>query len=742
MRRITAVLLSILLAFTLLLPLADQAEAAKSEPAVIRVQLRNYISNRSQISVKIDKGSYSVAGNPLLILRPGHNYEVKMVSGQLSLYDGSTLMGCYGTAFELIPARYGTDNVININGKAYIGAMTFSIDGAYVRPINKLMLEDYLKGVVPYEMPASWGKEALKAQAIAARTYAMRCLKPSNSYDVLDTTANQVYGGYIWNSSSYSNSNAAVEETRGIVLEYDGSPALTEYSSSNGGWVEQSAYSAARQDPYDLWNPQGKLWTECPWAVTYSKAQIDPAQINVANVYLAQNNTAALDAWWNSIENTTYASRADEKAMIAGLKSLLASKCPGKDIRITEITDMTMDLSKRTAGQRLEANSSVTMTVKFLARDAKTKAYDLETVVPPQDPNNPLPEGQIPQPVTVLKVSKETLSFTVTQMRTAFGANRIKSYLISSFTKDGNGYIIAGKGYGHGRGMSQYGAMHRAKAGEKYTDILNFYYPVVGRVTYSIPVQPISISGVSDIPDPYNANAGDLIISYSISRDANVTVKIWDSAKRQVAVAANGVSQKAGTNNVRWDGASMNEGNYYYTVEVADSAGNKANACGSFQLVKNGTPGRGEDRPTPTPTTQTGTVKVGSTLNVRSGAGTQYKVVGSLKNGTKVEVLGESGSWYKIKYGSITGYVSGQYLVVSGTNPAPTPTPPSTPSSQTGTVKVGSMLNVRSGAGTQYKVVGSLKNGTKVEVLGESGSWYKIKYGSITGYVSGQYLVV
>jgi N-acetylmuramoyl-L-alanine amidase len=159
------------------------------------------------------------------------------------------------------------------------------------------------------------------------------------------------------------------------------------------------------------------------------------------------------------------------------------------------------------------------------------------------------------------------------------------------------------------------------------------------------------------------------------------------------------------------------------------------------------TPASPAPTPAPTPSGQTGTVKVSSTLNVRSGAGTQYKVVGSLKNGTKVEVLGKSGSWYQIKYGSITGYVSGQYLVVSGTStipasPAPTPEPTPTPSGQTGTVKVSSTLNVRSGAGTQYKVVGSLKNGTKVEVLGKSGSWYQIKYGSITGYVSGQYLVV
>jgi len=90
--------------------------------------------------------------------------------------------------------------------------------------------------------------------------------------------------------------------------------------------------------------------------------------------------------------------------------------------------------------------------------------------------------------------------------------------------------------------------------------------------------------------------------------------------------------------------------------------------------------------------------------------------------------------------------VSGQYLVVSSSSSnsgsgSTTPAEPS-PATQTGTVKVSSTLNVRSGAGTQYKIVGSLKNGAKVTVLGKSGSWYEIKYGSITGYVSGQYLTV
>jgi len=655
MKSKAAWILVFLWVFTLILPTTHEVKAADIEPAIIRVQLRNYIGDKQQLAVSINQGSYSVAGSPLLVLVPKHNYTVKIEAGALKLYDDSTLIGSFGSSFELVPKRYGTDNIIAINGIPYIGSMAFMIDGSYVRPINKLMLEDYLKGVVPREMPASWNKEALKAQAVAARTYAIRCIRPSAPYDVVDTTANQVYGGYQWNA----NSNAAVEETKGQVAEYNGSPILMEYSSSNGGIVEEVTYSdgyhiSAQEDSYDPQNP---------WTVAYKKIQIDKAQIDAANAYLAQNDMTGLNKWWDGIESITYASRPDEKAMIAGLKSLLAPLYPGKDIRITEITDMTMDLSHRTEGQRLEANSQVAMTVKFFLKDNKTGQYDVEVVTPPQDPNVQSSDGQTSQPVPVLKASEQTLTFSVTTMRTKFNGTIIKSYLIDSFTNSSDAYVIKGMGYGHGRGMSQYGAKNRADAGQKYNDILNFYYPGTTLVNYAIPAQPVSVDNASAIPSSYNANAGDLIISYSISRDANVTVKIWDSDKQAVATVVAGAVQKAGVNSVRWSGGSLDPGNYYYTIEAVTGDGSTANAYGSFQLVKGEPPSRGET-PTPPSTSKTGTVKVSTTLNVRSGAGTQYKIIGSLKNGAKVEILGQSGSWYKIKYGSITGYVSSQYVVV------------------------------------------------------------------------------
>ena len=178
-------------------------------------------------------------------------------------------------------------------------------------------------------------------------------------------------------------------------------------------------------------------------------------------------------------------------------------------------------------------------------------------------------------------------------------------------------------------------------------------------------------------------------------------------------------------------------------VTVSSSSNNTGSSNNSGSSSNSGSTSNGGS--STTTTTQSGTVKVTGGLNVRSGAGTGYSVIGSLSNGAKVEIVETSGSWYKIKYGSGYGYVSKDYVTVSsssnggstsngGNNSATT--------TQSGTVKVTGALNVRSGAGTGYSVIGSLSNGAKVEIVETSGSWYKIKYGSGYGYVSKDYILV
>ena len=121
-----------------------------------------------------------------------------------------------------------------------------------------------------------------------------------------------------------------------------------------------------------------------------------------------------------------------------------------------------------------------------------------------------------------------------------------------------------------------------------------------------------------------------------------------------------------------------------------------------------------------------------SKLNVRSGAGTTYGIIGSVVKGQTLSVMSKSGSWYKINYNGRTGYVSSDYVQASGTT-----TPPAESTTYTVTA---STLNVRSGAGTSYASIGSVTKGQKLSVVSKSGSWYKINYNGRTGYVSSDYV--
>ncbi|MGG2062180.1 SH3 domain-containing protein [Priestia megaterium] len=120
-----------------------------------------------------------------------------------------------------------------------------------------------------------------------------------------------------------------------------------------------------------------------------------------------------------------------------------------------------------------------------------------------------------------------------------------------------------------------------------------------------------------------------------------------------------------------------------------------------------------------------------SKLNVRSGAGTTYGIIGSVVKGQTLSVMSKSGSWYKINYNGRTGYVSSDYVQASGTTP---------PAESTTYTVTASTLNVRSGAGTSYASIGSVTKGQKLSVVSKSGSWYKINYNGRTGYVSSDYV--
>ncbi|WP_144666242.1 SpoIID/LytB domain-containing protein [Bacillus altitudinis] len=402
--------------------------AAKSNSTVVYVKPDSVTASLKALLKEKGTYAYHLAGSTSAItdslknslakqvyLKKNQNYQLNISNGKISLKGIKT----YNT-LRVVPEKYSTKNVLQIAGKPYLGNVNFAIESGYIRPTNEnIPFEDYLKGVVPNEMPASWHVEALKAQAVAARTYSVKSIGKV----VPDTTAFQVYGGYNW----YTNSTKAVDATKGKVLKYNNQLISATYYSSNGGYTEASEevwgnalpYLVAKQDTKDPVNA---------WTLKLSKKQLGTTL----------TASKAASEWSKAKE----ANAAD----LAGLKSwLLKNKeTAASDMRIASISSLTF--SGKTKGQRAK---TVSIKLNYHLKN-KTGTY------------------------TVNKST--TASMKMTEFRTVMGATKVKS-TFASVKNNTNDFTISGKGYGHGIGMSQYGAKARAESGNSYSSILSFYYP-------------------------------------------------------------------------------------------------------------------------------------------------------------------------------------------------------------------------------------------------------------------------
>lgn len=280
-KRMTAFLLMLIM-LCCYIPAVHAETALKSAPlsrgttqdGMVRVRLSS-LGNPSSLKLTVN-GSYTVNGKTSKAISSGSVLQVgfSASTGKLTLtHNGSTTD--MGSSFKL--RRHATDgsNGIKIaQGRApsnlYPGDFEFIVQkgtNSYtLMVIVHVYIEDYLYGVLPYEMGNSSGLEALKAQAVAARTYTMRAMTNSSSglYDVVDTPSDQVYSG---TPSGNANCKAAVDGTKGIVSKNGSTFTATYYSASNGGQIESiknawgttsHSYLKVKDDPYDLANPAAK----------------------------------------------------------------------------------------------------------------------------------------------------------------------------------------------------------------------------------------------------------------------------------------------------------------------------------------------------------------------------------------------------------------------------------------------------------------------------------------------------
>jgi stage II sporulation protein D len=186
-----------------------------------------------------------------------------------------TARGVFDTGRQAMNLQLGTGGYFQFAGNIYRDSVGVVVRNGGLTVINLLDLEDYVRGVLPREMPSNWPDEALKAQAVIARTYAVYRLRPNAPFDLCATEQCQVYQGL---SAETPRGNAASESTRGEILSWGGRAAQTYFHADSGGFTASSREIWGGEVPYLRALPDpGSRTSETPWRVTVSKATIQAA---------------------------------------------------------------------------------------------------------------------------------------------------------------------------------------------------------------------------------------------------------------------------------------------------------------------------------------------------------------------------------------------------------------------------------------------------------------------------------
>ena len=376
--------------------------------------------------------SVSMSGN-IFVLKDAEGNEIARITGPVIFKTNSGLIGIKGLKRAGKNAMYRGD----IELVAASGAEQFHI-------VNSIDVEEYLRGVVPNEMPVHFGLEALKAQSVAARNYALAPRVKSNpNYDVVDSVASQVYYGA---NTEKELSDRAVEETRGIVALYDWDLILALYSSTAGGFTE--SYHNAFSDPKTKKFPAdykpyliGK-----PDYETFAPLDNESA---VENFYTSKLNSFDINSSYYRWEREWTQSELQQEIQ----NHIAAQSAAGF---VSPVVNKGQVIGK-------------ILRINVLERGVSGKIMRLEIET---DNGNYLVEKEL----------------VIRRLFTNKGKALPSANLVfmQEFDEDGNLVKIKayGGGYGHGVGMSQYGAGYMAtELNMPYEKILQHYYTGVTLAT-------------------------------------------------------------------------------------------------------------------------------------------------------------------------------------------------------------------------------------------------------------------
>lgn len=330
--------------------------------------------------------------------------------------------------------RLESASVISCNDAKYRGSFELMNKNDKITVINIVNTEEYLASVLGKEMSPSWPIEALKAQAVCARNFAIKNIGKHSSYgfDICSTQDCQVYAGI---SSEAERTRQAVSETQGVLVKYQGKVVPLFYFSCDGGytensenvWVSAEGYLRGKKDIYE--NPEYATYYD--WSKTFTKTEIEDI--------LAKKNMS--------------------------VGELL-------DIRIDEMSENNGVIKLTFVGTEGEETVSKTSTRTILSLNSQAYTIEKHTA-------EPVVKEEVKE-VTVHVLTANGI-VKVTNPEYALGATGLYKIpyevtKVQEATGAYESYTFNGHGWGHLVGMSQWGAYSMAVAGYNYKDILNFYF--------------------------------------------------------------------------------------------------------------------------------------------------------------------------------------------------------------------------------------------------------------------------
>lgn len=379
---------------------------------------------------------------------------IKDDKDRIIIYDDSDdVIFAYNNNYNIFISSYDEElenNAIKIDGKKYRGMIGFFIIEEYkLVTINRLDVESYLYGVIPNEMSPSWPIEAVKAQVLAARTYAISNINPNASYgyDMVDNQNSQVYRGY---ESEQTNSNLAVNDTAGEMIYHSNRLINAYFHSTSGGKTENSE----------------NVWTySLPYARGVNDEYSNISPYSTWNKYMNQQNI---------IEKLKEDGYEANKIYDIKLTEISENNRILKTLIETDCGDIEYEKEKIRRVLGYDFLLSTWFDVDY--NNKKVYISTCDVIIESTDEEGKEILKTIEQKNKDKSYGKKIIS--------ADGIKEIKSEnisLISEKTKEEtltypSEFYFNGRGWGHGIGLSQYGAKQMAIEGFTYEEILKHYY--------------------------------------------------------------------------------------------------------------------------------------------------------------------------------------------------------------------------------------------------------------------------